>query len=152
MPSPSRSRSYGSLPPAQSWHGQEAYQTVFGNTWRIVLASITAFWFGEFANSVVLAKMKLWTQGRLLWARTIGSTIVGQGLDSLLFYPLAFWGTTGWTTDQIIQVVISQFVLKTMWEAVLTPATYVVVGWLKQREGIDVFDDATNFTPFRTKL
>ncbi|WP_326524514.1 queuosine precursor transporter [Sphingomonas sp.] len=141
-----------SLPPARSWDGQAHYEAVFGNTWRIVAASITAFWVGEFANSWVLARMKVWTQGRFLWARTIGSTVVGQGLDSLLFYPLAFAGTTGWTTDQIIQVVLSQFILKTLWEALLTPGTYAVVGFLKKREGIDVYDDATNFTPFKTKL
>ncbi len=140
------------LPPAASWHGQAAYEAVFGNTWRIVGASITAFWVGEFANSWVLARMKVLTQGRLLWTRTIGSTIVGQGLDSLIFYPLAFAGSPGWTTDQIVQVVISQFVLKTAWEALLTPATYGVVGWLKRREGIDVFDDGTDFTPFKAKI
>lgn len=141
-----------SLPPAASWQGQAAYEAVFGNTWRIVGASITAFWVGEFANSWVLARMKVWTAGRFLWMRTIGSTVVGQGLDSLLFYPLAFAGTAGWTTQQIVQVVVSQFVLKTLWEALLTPATYVVVGTLKRREGIDVFDDGTDFTPFKTRV
>ena len=141
-----------SLPPAASWDGQRAYEAVFGNTWRIVAASIVAFWVGEFANSLVLARMKLLTRGRHLWMRTIGSTIVGQGFDSLLFYPLAFAGTAGWTTDQIVQVVVSQFVLKTAWEALLTPATYGVVGFLKRREGIDVFDDTTDFTPFRTRV
>lgn len=141
-----------SLPPAASWDGQAAYEAVFGNTWRIVLASITAFWAGEFANSWVLARMKILTRGRHLWTRTIGSTVVGQGLDSLLFYPLAFSGTPGWTTGQIVQVVVSQFVLKTLWEALLTPATYVVVNGLKRREGIDVFDDGTDFTPFKTRV
>jgi uncharacterized integral membrane protein (TIGR00697 family) len=140
------------LPPARSWDGQAAYQAVFGNTWRIVFASITAFWVGEFANSVVLARMKVATSGRFLWMRTIGSTMVGQAFDSLIFYPLAFYGLAGWTTDQIIQVMISQFVLKTAWEALLTPVTYVVVGWLKRREGIDVYDDGTNFTPFKTRV
>lgn len=141
-----------SLPPARSWPGQAAYESVFGNTWRIVGASMIAFWAGEFANSVVLARMKLLTKGRLLWTRTIGSTIVGQGLDSLLFYPLAFAGTSGWTTDAIVQVVLSQFVLKTAWEALLTPFTYLVVNLLKRREGIDVFDDTTDFTPFKAKV
>lgn len=140
------------LPPAASWPDQPAYEAVFGNAWRIVAASITAFWVGEFANSLVLARMKLLTRGRYLWMRTIGSTIVGQGLDSLIFYPLAFWGQPGWTTAQIVQVVISQFVLKTLWEVLLTPATYGVVGFLKRREGIDVFDDDTDFTPFRTRV
>lgn len=141
-----------SLPPARSWPGQAAYESVFGNTWRIVGASMTAFWAGEFANSVVLARMKLLTKGRYLWMRTIGSTIVGQGLDSLLFYPLAFAGTPGWTTDAIIQVVLSQFILKTGWEALLTPLTYAVVNFLKRKEGIDVFDDTTDFTPFKAKV
>lgn len=140
------------LPPARDWPGQAAYIAVFGNTWRIVFASMVAFWVGEFANSVVLARMKVLTKGRYLWTRTIGSTIVGQGLDSLLFYPLAFAGTAGWTTDAIVQVVLSQFLLKTLWEALLTPLTYVVVNVLKRREGIDVFDDTTDFTPFKAKV
>jgi hypothetical protein len=141
-----------SLPPAGSWQGQAAYEQVFGATWRIVFASMTAFWAGEFANSFVMARMKLWTRGRYLWTRTIGSTVVGQGIDSLLFYPLAFYGTPGWTTDQLIQVVISQFMLKTLWEALLTPVTYAVVNGLKRREGLDVFDEGTNFTPFKARV
>ena len=136
------------LPPAKGWPGQEAYEFVFGNSWRIVLASITAFWVGEFANSFVLARMKIWTRGRHLWSRTIGSTVVGQGLDSLIFYPLAFWGLAGWPPEQLWQVVLSQWLIKSAWEAILTPVTYVVVGWLKRREGIDVYDEGTDFSPF----
>jgi len=136
------------LPPADGWPGQEAYEFVFGNSWRIVIASITAFWVGEFANSFVLAKMKILTNGRFLWARTIGSTVVGQGLDSLIFYPLAFYGLAGWPPEQLWQVVVSQWLIKTLWEAVLTPVTYLAVGWLKKREGVDVFDDGTDFSPF----
>lgn len=136
------------LPPAEGWPGQEAYEFVFGNSWRIVIASITAFWVGEFANSFVLAKMKILTNGRFLWARTIGSTVVGQGLDSLIFYPLAFYGLAGWPPEQLWQVVVSQWLIKTLWEAVLTPVTYLAVGWLKKREGVDVFDDGTDFSPF----
>ena len=136
------------LPPARGWPNQGAYEAVFGNSWRIVLASMTAFWVGEFANSFVLARMKLWTQGRMLWARTIGSTFVGQGLDSLIFYPLAFWGLAGWPPELLMQVVISQWLIKTAWEALLTPVTYAVVGWLKRREGVEVFDTATDFSPF----
>jgi uncharacterized integral membrane protein (TIGR00697 family) len=136
------------LPPARDWPNQAAYEAVFGNSWRIVLASMIAFWAGEFANSFVLARMKVWTQGRMLWARTIGSTFVGQGLDSLIFYPLAFWGLAGWPTELLVQVVISQWLIKTTWEAVLTPVTYLVVGWLKRREGVEVFDTATDFSPF----
>ena len=136
------------LPPARDWPHQSAYEAVFGNSWRIVLASMVAFWAGEFANSFVLAKMKLWTQGRMLWARTIGSTFVGQGLDSLIFYPLAFWGLAGWPPELLFQVVISQWLIKTAWEALLTPVTYAVVGWLKRREGVEVFDTTTDFSPF----
>jgi uncharacterized integral membrane protein (TIGR00697 family) len=141
-----------SLPPADGWPGQAAYESVFGNSWRIVLASITAFWVGEFANSFVLARMKSFTNGRYLWTRTIGSTVVGQGLDSLIFYPLAFYGLAGWPIEQLWQVVVSQFVIKTLWEALLTPVTYAVVGTLKRREGVDVFDEHTDFTPFRARI
>ena len=136
------------LPPATDWPGQDAYEFVFGNSWRIVLASMVAFWAGEFANSFVLAKMKLMTGGRFLWMRTIGSTIVGQGLDSLIFYPLAFYGLAGWPIEQLWQVVISQWLIKTAWEALLTPVTYAVVGFLKRREGAEVFDTDTDFSPF----
>jgi uncharacterized integral membrane protein (TIGR00697 family) len=115
---------------------------------RIVLASMVAFWAGEFANSVVLAKMKLWTRGRHLWSRTIGSTLVGQGVDSLIFYPLAFWGAAGWTTDLVIKVLLTQWALKVAWEVILTPLTYAAVGFLKRREGVDVYDEKTSFTPF----
>jgi uncharacterized integral membrane protein (TIGR00697 family) len=136
------------LPPAEGWDGQGAYESVFGNTWRIVAASMIAFWAGEFANSFVLARMKVWTGGRLLWTRTIGSTVVGQGLDSLIFYPLAFWGLAGWPVEQLWQVVLSQWAIKTAWEVLLTPVTYTVVGFLKRREGVEVFDTDTDFSPF----
>ena len=138
------------LPPAADWTGQAAYEAVFGQVPRIVLASIVAFWAGEFANSLVLARMKLATQGRHLWSRTIGSTIVGQGIDSLIFYPLAFWGV--WDGETLVQVLLIQWALKVGWEAALTPATYAVVGFLKRREGIDVYDRSTDFTPFRAKV
>ena len=140
------------LPPASDWTGQAAYEQVFGQVPRIVFASILAFWAGEFANSLVLAKMKIWTEGRHLWTRTIGSTVVGQGVDSLIFYPLAFWGAVGWTNDLVIKVLITQWVLKVSWEALLTPATYAVVGFLKGREGIDVYDERTDFSPFHAKI
>ncbi len=136
------------LPPARDWPYQSDYEHVFGNSWRIVLASITAFWVGEFANSFVMAKMKLQTQGKHLWLRTISSTMVGQGLDSLIFYPLAFWGLAGWPVEQLWQVVVSQFIIKTAWEAALTPVTYIIIGWLKQREGVDIYDENTDFSPF----
>ncbi|WP_298023663.1 queuosine precursor transporter [uncultured Parasphingopyxis sp.] len=139
-----------SLPPADGWDGQAAYESVFGQVPRIVFASIAAFWAGEFVNSYVMAKMKVWTNGKHLWTRTIGSTVVGQGVDSLIFYPLAFWGV--WETEQVIAVMITNWALKVLWEAVLTPVTYAVVGWLKRREGLDIYDEHTGFTPFRTKL
>ena len=136
------------LPPDAGWTGQGAYEQVFGQVPRIVLASICAFWAGEFANSAVLARMKLWTAGRMLWTRTIGSTIVGEGLDSLIFYPLAFWGVAGWPADTLARIMATQFVLKVSWEVLLTPVSYAVVGWLKRKEGLDVFDRHTALTPF----
>ena len=135
------------LPPAATWTGQAAYESVFGQVPRIVFASILAFWAGEFTNSVVLARMKVWTKGRHLWSRTIGSTVVGQGVDSLIFYPLAFWGV--WDGSTLLIVLLTQWALKVAWEALLTPVTYAVVGWLKRREGFDVYDTHTEFTPFR---
>lgn len=138
-----------SLPPAPGWTGQAAYESVFGQVPRIVFASIVAFWAGEFVNSYVLARMKIWTQGKHLWSRTIGSTVFGQGVDSLIFYPLAFWGI--WGTQQVLTVMVTNWLLKVTWEAVLTPATYLVVDALKRHEGVDLFDEGTNFTPFRTR-
>jgi uncharacterized integral membrane protein (TIGR00697 family) len=136
------------LPPAANWGGQQAYEAVFGQVPRIVLASMIAFWAGEFVNSYVLARMKVWTQGKALWSRTIGSTVVGQGVDSALFYPIAFLGAEGWTTDLVITVALTQWALKVAWEVLLTPVTYQVVGFLKRREGVDVFDTGTDFSPF----
>ena len=136
------------LPPDAGWTGQAAYEAVFGQTPRIVFASVVAFWAGEFVNSYVLARMKIWTQGRMLWTRTIGSTVFGQAIDSALFYPLAFLGAVGWTPVQVAAVALTQWVIKVSWEALLTPVTYAVVGWLKRREGVDVFDTATDFSPF----
>lgn len=140
------------LPPASDWPGQAAYESVFGQVPRIVFASVIAFWLGEFANSYVLARMKVLTRGRHLWSRTIGSTIVGQGIDSLVFYPLAFYGAPGWPIEAMLWVMLSQLLLKVSWEVLLTPVTYAVVGFLKRREGVDVYDSGTDFTPFRTAL
>jgi len=137
------------LPPAPDWRGQAAYAAVFGQVPRIVGASVAAFWAGEFANAYVLARMKVWTGGRRLWTRTIGSTLVGQGVDSLIFYPLAFLGAPGWTPELVGIVLATQWALKVGWEVLLTPVTYLVVGWLKRAEGVDVFDEGTNFSPFR---
>jgi len=138
------------LPPAPGWTNQPAYEAVFGQVPRIVAASTVAFWAGEFANAYVMARMKLWTGGRHLWARTIGSTLVGQGIDSLLFYPLAFLGAPGWTPGMVGTVLATQWALKVGWEALLTPVTYKVVGVLKRAEGVDVFDEGTDFSPFAT--
>jgi uncharacterized integral membrane protein (TIGR00697 family) len=125
---------------------QTTYVAVFGNTWRIVAASMLAFWAGEFVNSFVLAKMKVLTKGKHLWSRTIGSTVFGQAVDSMIFYPIAFLGI--WETHDVILVMVTNWAMKVAWEAVLTPVTYVAVGWLKAREGVDVFDTDTEFSPF----
>jgi uncharacterized integral membrane protein (TIGR00697 family) len=125
---------------------QPALDLVFGSTFRIVLASILAYWVGDFVNSYVLAKMKLWTGGRYLWTRTIGSTLCGQGVDSLIFYPLAFYGI--WTGDTLLAVVAFNFVFKVMVEVVFTPVTYLVVNRLKRAESVDIYDAHTDFTPF----
>jgi len=138
------------MPPAPGWEGQEVYEAAFGQVWRIVGASVIAFWAGEFVNSYVLARMKILTAGKHLWSRTIGSTVFGQGVDSLIFYPLAFIGV--WTTEQVVTVMLTNWGLKVLWEVVLTPVTYAVVGFLKRREGVDVFDEGTDFTPFRTRV
>ncbi len=139
-----------SLPPAPGWAGQGAYESVFGQVPRIVLASVAAFWAGELVNAFVLAKMKVATKGKYLWSRTIGSTIFGQGVDSLIFYPLAFLGV--WTTANVLTVMVTNWALKVAWEILLTPATYAVVGFLKRREGVDVFDEGTDFSPFRAQV
>ena len=140
------------LPPAREWGGQAAYEQVFGQVPRIIFASIAAFWMGEFANSFIMAKMKLWTQGRYLWTRTVGSTIVGQGVDSAIFYPAAVLGAAGWSSDLVITVMLTQWVLKVSWEVILTPVTYAIVGFLKRKEGVDVYDERTDFTPFRAEV
>ncbi len=140
------------LPPAPGWTNQPAYEAVFGQVPRIVFASVCAFWAGEFVNSYVMARMKLWTAGRHLWTRTIGSTVVGQGVDSLIFYPLAFWGVAGWTPHLVVVVLFTQWALKVGWEVLLTPVTYAVVNGLKRAEGVDVFDTGTDFSPFRTRV
>jgi len=128
---------------------QPALETAFGTTGRIVLASIAAYWVGDFVNSFVLAKMKIWTAGRHLWTRTIGSTICGQGIDSVIFYPLAFYGI--WEGQTLAAVMLSNFAFKVMVEVAFTPVTYFVVGRLKRAEGVDTYDRDTDFTPFSLK-
>ena len=125
---------------------QPALETVFGTTFRIVCASILGYWVGDFVNSFVMAKMKIWTNGKHLWMRTIGSTIAGQGADSLIFYPVAFWGI--WSSETMVAVVAFNFVFKVMVEVLFTPITYLVVNALKRAENVDTYDDDTHFTPF----
>jgi uncharacterized integral membrane protein (TIGR00697 family) len=134
------------FPPAPGWPHQEAYETVFGATPRIALASLIAYFSGEFCNSYVLAKMKLVTKGRQLWSRTIGSTILGEAVDSAIFYPVAFLGV--WETELVWQVMFSNYLIKVLWEAAMTPFTYRIVNFLKRAESEDHFDYDTNFTPF----
>ncbi|MEZ5692332.1 MAG: queuosine precursor transporter [Altererythrobacter sp.] len=134
------------LPAADGWESQPAYEAVFGQVPRIVLASILAFWAGEFVNAFVLAKMKIWTAGKALWSRTIGSTVFGQAVDSAIFYPVAFLGE--WETRAVLLVMVTNWALKVMWEAVLTPVTYLVVNRLKRAEGVDIYDTGTDFSPF----
>ncbi len=126
---------------------QPALETVFGNAWRIAAASMIAFWCGSFANSYVLARLKVLTRGRLLWTRTIGSTVVGEAVDSSLFYVIAFYGI--WETGDIVKVALIQYVLKTSWEVLSTPLTYWMVNSLKRIENEDYFDRGTDFNPFR---
>ena len=140
------------LPPAPFWKNQQAYEVAFGAAWRISLASMIAYFCGEFVNSFVLAKMKILTQGRWLWTRTIGSTIFGEGVDSLLFYPLAFYGTGIIPDEALPQVMLAQFVAKVSVEVLFTPLTYAVVGWLKRAENEDYYDRGTKFTPFSLQV
>jgi uncharacterized integral membrane protein (TIGR00697 family) len=136
------------LPPAPFWHNQQAYEIAFGSAWRVSIASLVAFCCGEFVNSFVLAKMKLWMAGRRLWMRTIGSTIFGEGVDSLLFYPLAFWGSGIIPDEQLPAVMLAQFVAKVGVEVAFTPLTYRIVAWLKRAENEDYYDRDTDFNPF----
>ncbi len=139
------------LPPAPFWKHQGAYEIAFGSTWRIVLASMIAYFCGEFVNSLVLAKMKILTRGKHLWSRTIGSTIVGEAVDSALFYPLAFYGTGIIPNDKLPMVMLAQFTLKVGVEVVFTPLTYKIVNWLKRAENEDYYDRQTDFNPFHLK-
>jgi uncharacterized integral membrane protein (TIGR00697 family) len=138
------------LPPSPLWDGQVHVEAVFGSTWRIALASLLGYFCGEFANSVTLAKLKVLTGGRFLWVRTIGSTIVGEAADSLIFYPLAFLGT--WRPELLLSVMAANYVMKVGWEVVATPVTYRVVAFLKEREREDYYDRDTDFSPFSLKL
>ena len=134
------------LPPAPGWPNQKAFATVFGLVPRFAIASLIAYWAGEFTNSFTLAKMKLLTRGRWLWTRTIGSTVTGQAVDTALVIVIAFAGYTSWSTMGIM--ILSSYLTKVVYETLATPATYLVVGWLKRAEGVDAFDEETDFNPF----
>ncbi len=135
------------MPSSPGWTGQACYDSIFGNTPRVVFASLTAFWAGEFANSFVLAKMKIKTNGRWLWSRTIGSTIIGESVDSLIFYPLAFLGV--WPNSLVVKVMLSNYLMKVIWETLATPVTYQIVNFLKKAEKEDYYDRDTDFNPFK---
>ncbi|WP_102794907.1 queuosine precursor transporter [Bowmanella denitrificans] len=144
------------IPPDASWNSdlggismQQAFALNFGQVPRIIFASVLAIWAGEMANAFVMAKMKVQSAGKALYQRTIGSTMVGQAVDTLIFYPLAFWGV--WSSDLIIKVMLTNYLLKVGWEVLLTPFTYLVVNRLKRSEGVDVYDKDTHFTPFSIK-
>jgi uncharacterized integral membrane protein (TIGR00697 family) len=137
----------GELPPAPFGASQFAYDEVLGQTPRILAASFVAYLVGEFANAFVLAKLKIATRGRWLWIRTIGSTVVGQALDSAVFVTLAFAGTV--PGGVLVTIVAGQWIAKVLYEAAGTPIVYAVVGWLKARERIDTYDDETDFNPIR---
>ncbi len=132
------------LPPAPFWEGQEAYVRILGYAPRLLVASFCGYLVGEFANSFVLAKMKILTRGRWLWSRTIGSTIVGQGLDTLIFITIAFIGTPSF----VVMMILYHWLIKTGIEAIATPFTYAVVNFLKKKEAIDTYDYQTRFNPF----
>ncbi|HEX4648353.1 MAG TPA: queuosine precursor transporter [Steroidobacteraceae bacterium] len=139
------------LPPAEFWRSrQPAVEEIFGGTPRIISASITAFWCGSFVNSYVMAKMKLWTSGRWLWTRIVGSTLCGELVDSALFYTLAFAGL--WPGHELLVVTVTQYVLKSTWEVIAAPVTYRIVGFLKRAEHEDYYDRDTNFTPFSLRV
>ena len=135
------------LPPAPGWRNQAAFATVFGFIPRLVVASLIAYWAGEFTNSYTLAKMKLLTQGRWLWTRTVGSTISGQAVDTATVVLIAFLGKAPWRT--LFALIVSAYVTKVIYESLATPLTYAVVGWLKNTEQSDAFDVHSSFNPFR---
>jgi uncharacterized integral membrane protein (TIGR00697 family) len=139
------------LPPAPGWPNQKVYEIAYGNTWRIVAASMAAYFCGEFVNSYVLAKMKVWDQGRRMWARFVGSTIAGEAVDSMLFYPLAFYNSGIMPNELVLTLMASQFVTKTMVEVAFLPVTYRVVTFLKRAEHEDYYDRTTDFNPFHFK-
>jgi queuosine precursor transporter len=135
------------LPADPEWHNQAAFITVFGFLPRILIASLIAFWAGEFANSYTMAKLKLITKGRMLWTRTVGSTVVGQAVDTTLVIVITFAGT--FSPHKLLVIIVTGYLLKVAYEVLATPLTYLVIGWLKRAEHVDTFDTHTNFNPFR---
>jgi uncharacterized integral membrane protein (TIGR00697 family) len=140
------------LPPAKEFHDQAELEWAFGSTWRIALGSLVAYCCGEFVNSFTLAKLKLLTEGRLLWTRTIGSTIAGEAVDTLIFYPLAFYGESWMPNSLLGEIMIANYCIKVGWEVVATPLTYRVVAFFKRAEQEDYYDRDTDFTPFSLKV
>ena len=134
------------LPPAPGWHNQQAFETVFGLVPRFAIASLVAYWAGEFTNSYTLARLKLLTGGRMLWTRTIGSTVTGQLVDTIVVILIAFWGVQSFS--QMVRLILSSYIFKVVYEVLATPLTYLVVRWLKRIENVDAFDRGTNFNPF----
>lgn len=137
------------LPPSFEWPNQDAYTAILGWTPRIVLASVIAYFAGEFSNSYILAKIKIWMNGRRLWMRTIASTVVGEGFDTIIFVMIAFYGVL--PPGLLLAVIVSNYIFKVGVEVIFTPLTYLVVGYLKRSEGVDVYDRGTNFNPFRVE-
>ncbi len=146
-------------PPAPGFAHQEAFHTILGQSPYVLAASVSGYLIGEFCNSYVLAKLKVLTSGRHLWLRTIGSTVVGEGVDSLVFYPLAFYflprlfgfSNGAWPLELMLAVMVNNYILKVLLETLLTPVTYAIVNFLKTHEGLDVYDRDTNFNPFRVR-
>jgi uncharacterized integral membrane protein (TIGR00697 family) len=138
------------IPPAPEYMNQAAFETIFKPVGRVVAGSLLAFWCGEFANSFTLAKLKLVTKGRYLWTRTIGSTVVGQAVDTTIVILFIFWGTA--SVGTMFRLIVSGYVIKVVYETLMTPVTYAVVNFLKRTEGVDYFDYGTNFSPFATKV
>ena len=138
------------LPPAPEWPNQQAFETVFHQVPRLVVASLIAYWCGEFANSFTLAKMKILTRGRFLWTRTVGSTVVGQAVDTIVLMVIAFGGQL--SVGVIVRLILSGYLFKVVYEVLATPVTYWIVGFLKRTEGVDKFDYETRFTPFSTQM
>lgn len=140
------------LPPAPFWHDQAAYETAFGSTWRISLAGLIGFAVGEFTNSWIMAKMKIWSAGKHLWQRTISSTVVGESIDTIIFIPLAFWDTGIIPNDKISLIIEAQIISKIGVEVAFTPIIYKIIAFLKKEESEDYYDYKTNFNPFSLKL